>query len=97
MTKRRAATTPWHVSEARTPGRRPKAKESRPACIWPTHEGSCGAPIQDGLAICPEHAKILRASAGHECAWPPCTQFAPYEALCCYHGKVARGLLTPAR
>jgi hypothetical protein len=48
------------------------------------------------MAVCPEHAKVLAASAGHECAWPPCMQYAPYRALCPYHEKVVRGLLVPA-
>lgn len=83
---------------SRKPGRRPKVEEAerQECCIWPAGGSICRSPLKDGLAVCADHATILRASAGHECAWPPCSQYAPYRALCPYHEKVVRGILTPA-
>jgi hypothetical protein len=103
MGKSRGARAPWNGSSGEPrkgrPARVAKVAERRPSCIWPrpARGGTCGAALQDGLAVCPEHAMILRASAGHECAWPPCTQYAAYRSLCPYHEKIVRGLLVPAR
>jgi hypothetical protein len=101
MSKRRAGSVPWNGSPGERKRGRPakatKVADRRPLCIWPARDGICGKPRADGLAVCPEHALVLNVGGGDECAWPPCSQFAPWRALCPYHLKVAKGLLAPAR
>lgn len=95
----RRATRPWDVAAGKRgrPRKQPDAK-TKAGCVWPMERGSadaCGHPRSDGLALCLAHAKVLRQKAGKACAWPGCEQTALFKAICCYHAKVALGLLDP--
>lgn len=94
----RAARVPWNGGrKGRPPKKAPVQATGRPGCVWPVGDGTCRSGVQAGLAVCPEHAKILASGAGKECAWPACSQFAAFRALCPYHDKCARGLLEGPR
>lgn len=88
---------------ARSAGRPPRSpvpvvrRQRSPCCIWPVGATMCDDPVQPGLAVCSEHAKILHASAGHECRWPGCATYAAHRALCSYHDQVARGVIDSGR
>ena len=99
---RAAATSPWESPYARpiTAGKRGRPKkvavDTPRGCIWPMEAKSCGAPVASGLAVCPRHAVVLDQRPGRECAWPPCPQ-SGFKALCPFHDKLVRGLLTTVR
>jgi hypothetical protein len=65
-------------------------------CLRPVEATTCESPVAPGLALCPRHAAILDQKPGRECAWPPCFQ-SGFKALCAFHDKLARGLLTSVR
>lgn len=68
--------------------------------MWPSGRhagGTCGTQPVDGLALCVEHAKVLRQGPGKTCAWPNCEQTSLFKPLCFFHQKRALGLLDPFR
>jgi hypothetical protein len=68
--------------------------------VWPAELGSnttCGHQLVEGLVLCTAHAKVLHQRAGRTCAWPNCEQTSLFKPICCYHAKVAAGLLDPYR
>lgn len=98
------ATAPWNSVNTLTtkPGRPRKTvseKNGRPGCMWPQREGgtACRRQVEQGKALCPDHAKILGGGPGTACAWPGCPQSAPFRSLCSYHHKRAHGLLDATR
>lgn len=102
--RQKRVTAPWNSADTVVPrpGRpRKSALETngRPGCIWPEWEPgrSCRRRVEQRLALCPEHAKVLARSPGEACAWPGCLQPAPFRSLCTYHEKRAHGLLDAAR
>jgi hypothetical protein len=90
-------SVPWNSGGAKRG--RPSKEPARGTggCQWPERHPpeTCGRKPVAGLMLCSEHAKILDQRAGRACAWPGCSQTAPFEALCTYHAKRALGLLGP--
>ena len=64
-------------------------------CAWPDRAtgSECSKKAVKGLAVCAVHATVIDEGPGEICAWPSCTQSAPFRALCAYHLKRALGLL----
>ena len=96
----RRARRPWNSALGKRGRPRKEPPGTEPGCIWPIESragGACGDELAGGLALCPEHAKVLRQPPGTTCAWPGCEQTAPFKALCSYHTKRALGLLGPFR
>lgn len=98
------ASAPWKALYGeRTKPRRTRTRTPQPpgppGCIWPQGkaDGTCRKPVQQGLALCPHHAKVLAQEPTGTCAWPGCPQPAPFRSLCTYHHKRALGLLEGGR
>jgi hypothetical protein len=67
-------------------------------CIWPGKDGTrCRKQVQQGLALCCGHAKVLSLQPGRECVWLGCSQAASFRSTCPYHEKRCRGLLDGGR
>lgn len=102
--RQKRATTPWNTGNSVTVRRGRPRKDApetngRSGCVWPEREDgtACQGEVQHGLALCPQHGKILMREPGSECAWPGCPQGAPFRSLCLYHDVRAHGLLDAAR
>ncbi|MGH2731480.1 MAG: hypothetical protein ACRDJF_07620 [Actinomycetota bacterium] len=68
------------------------------SCVWPIdgqRRPGCGRGAVPGLALCPEHVKIVTQAIGRDCAWPGCVQTILFRSLCVYHNKIAAGLMQP--
>jgi hypothetical protein len=94
---KRTGTLPW---ESPNSGRgRPRKEPERTGCPWPVPAtgSTCGERTVEGLALCATHAAVLQEPPGGACAWPLCSQSAPFHVMCAYHLKRAMGLLEPAR
>jgi hypothetical protein len=99
------ATAPWNAprtagtSRRGRPRRSGRAPKERPGCIWPDQPGgkACRKQVSQNLALCPQHAKVLGMGGGATCAWPGCSQPAPFRSLCSYHHKRALGLMEGGR
>jgi hypothetical protein len=96
----RRARRPWNSAVGKRGRPRKEPSDQHEGCIWPMptrRGGTCGDPPAEGVALCPEHAKVLGQPPGERCAWPDCEQTSPFNPLCAYHTKRALGLLGPWR
>lgn len=96
----RRATTPWNGATGKRGRPRKEPEGKKAGCVWPVERGPggiCGNPPADGMALCSIHSGVLLQPAGKTCAWPTCEQTALFKPTCCYHSKVALGLLDPYR
>ena len=93
----RSARRPWEAFGQR--GRPRKELAGRAGCQWPMPAAgsNCGEQTVEGLLLCASHASVLEEPPGRTCAWPLCSQTAPFQVLCAYHVKRALGLLEPTQ
>jgi hypothetical protein len=103
VVQQRRGTAPWKRSSNVTAKRgRPRKQAAGTngdaGCIWPGKDGTrCRKQVQQGLALCCGHAKVLSLQPGRECVWPECSQAASFRSTCPYHEKRCRGLLDGGR